>query len=217
MAVILLVVANSASLSAGDSGLRTRIENRGHSTFIADDNDPEVSASLYQGVVIAESVSSGTLAAKYAGSPNPGICFENAAWNDWGMCTIESTQTGAQTQWDVQGSSPLTAGLSGTQTVFSSGQSLGSSATTELGADAIIPAVRTTSTGRTPFYAYDTGGAMASGTAPARRIAMSVLDAAFATLTSPGQALVDAAIDWAFTFLPPPGQFPPARNRAANF
>lgn len=192
MAVIVLVVGNSASLTAGDSAIQSRLESNGHTVTLRSDDDAELTTG-FDGVTVSDSCAAATIGAKYATSTRPGLTLEQPAW-DLGTYSA----TASVTQWVVSEAGELDANLTGTQSVYSSSQSQGGIDQSSLGAGAQIVATRAGASTVCTYVAYDTGVAMASGTAPARRVAFRVADGAVPALTTAGQALLDAAIAWAF-------------------
>lgn len=203
MATIVLVVANSASLTSGDTTVRDRLQNTHGNTIVLRSDDDAEYTGAYDGVFIAESVSSGTVLAKYSTVAKPAIVCESAVWDDWGMSSAGGAQA-AGTQWDINATGhALVAGLTGTVTILSSSATISSVATSGVGAGAVIAALRTDDTTRTPYWAYETGAAMSTGNAAARRVAFGLVDAGYPNLTANGLALLDAAIDWAYPSSPP--------------
>jgi hypothetical protein len=199
MANIVLVTA-STSYSNMDNRINSALVAAGHTVIPLVDDDPEYAGS-YDGVVVADSSAAATFAAKYASVAKPVILMENGPWDDYGMSDTGGT-TVSDTQWTMQGSHPLTGGLTGNQTLWSSAQSISSVLSSELGPDVIIPAVSGSTPTRIPYFAYDTGGQMFSGTAPARRVAIRLPNAGGTAATAALETLLAAAIDWAFDTAP---------------
>jgi RHS repeat-associated protein len=108
--------------------------------------------------------------------------------------SVNKGTTASQTQVSVTGGTALSAGLSGTKTVTTSGQTFawGTPAAGAIKAASIVgQATRSTS------FGYDTGVAMASGNAPARRVGLFVHALVPNSLNADGWALFDAGVRWA--------------------
>ncbi len=96
----LLVVANKNSLTAGDAALRERLRDvLGLTLTLASDEEAENSTGQ-ELVVIAESVSSGTIGAKYKTAAVPLVHLEENAWNDISL-SGSAALAGAGTTLDV--------------------------------------------------------------------------------------------------------------------
>jgi hypothetical protein len=190
---IILVVATAGSPTAGDTVLQGRLEAAGHTVTRTSDEDAEYSGS-YDGVVVSDSSSGGTFGAKYDTVAKPGIALEAATWR---LGSYVGATTGV-TQWTVSAVSGANGGLTGTQTVFSSGQSQQGISVSSLPAGATLVANQQGDTNKGIYVIYEAGGNLTSGTAPARRVFLRIGDPAMPNLASAGTTLLDAAIAWAF-------------------
>jgi hypothetical protein len=198
MATILLVVGNSAALTTGDTAVSTRLSGtHGHTVVVASDEDAEYGGA-YDGFVVCDSVAAATFGSKYSAVAKPCVLLDNGPWDDYGMC-VTTAQTVTQTNWTVLSAGDLDASLSGDTVVYSSAQSQAQATISTLGSGVQVVAQLTSDTTRSPFFAYESGATQSTGTAPARRVAFGVLNAAVGALNADGTALLDAAFAWAFS------------------
>lgn len=193
MGHIILVVANSPTPTAGDLVLQGRLENAGHTVTRTSDEDAEYGGA-YDGVLVSDSCSGGTFGAKYDTVAKPGITCENASWR---LGSFIGATTGVA-QWTVNSVSAANGGLTGAQTIYSSGQSQQGITVSSLPAAATAVATQQGDSNKGTYVIYESGGALVSGTAPARRVFLRIGDPAMGNLASAGTTLLDAAISWAF-------------------
>lgn len=193
---IVVMVGDSTSLTAGDTAIVGRLHDLGYNTEIVDDADEEFTGS-YTGVVICESVDNTAAGTKYATAEKALIVLEPGIWDDHELTAATLSAT-SQTAWNVQDVDPLDGGLSGSTTVFSSAQDQRHANISTLGAGAQVVAQLAGDATRAVYVVYEAGSALRSGTAPARRVAMGIIDAGAAALTADGGTLFDAAASWAF-------------------
>lgn len=211
MATIVLMVADAAALTSGDTTLRDRLQNtHGHTVLLRSDEAAEEAGGSYDGFVIGESVASGLAGTKYRDAAVPGIVMEGALWDEH-LLGAFSTST-AQTQWNMQSVPPLNAGLTGLTTVYSSSQSQHWSLISAMGAGVQVVAQHATDSTRGTVFVYESGATTVTGTAPARRVALGILDTAIGAMTTDGLAVLDAVLDWAFPSLPA-GPLTPSPSR----
>lgn len=193
MGHIILVVASSASPTAGDLVLQGRLEAAGHTVTRTSDEDAEYTGS-YDGVLVSDSCSGGTFGAKYDTVDKPGITCENASWR---LGTYEGASSGV-TQWSVNAVPAANGGLTGTQTVYSTSQSQQGIVVSSLPSAATVVATQQGSSDKGTYVIYEAGGNLTSGTATARRVFLRTADESVSVLSSAGTTLLDAAIAWAF-------------------
>jgi hypothetical protein len=191
VATIVLVVANAGSLTTGDTVIRDRLQAAGHTVVLRNDEDPEYTGA-YDGVFISDSCSGGTVSAKYDTVAKPGITAENVTWR---LGTYLGAIDG--TQWTVENTDG-NGGLTGTQTVYTATMPQQGIDTDVLPAGATVVARLTGDSDHGVYVRYAAGGALTSGTAPAKRVFLRIGDGAMASLTAAGVQLLDAAIEWAF-------------------
>jgi hypothetical protein len=207
VAAILLVVADKAALTAGDTFVRDRLLSKGHTIILRSDEEAEITTG-YDGIFAADSCSAGTLSPKYGTVAKPAITSEFPT--GWGLGTLGTG--GSSTNWTVEAGTALSAGLSGTQTVYPAAITGDGSTQTSIGAGTVV--ARQGAGTVCPVVYWDTGTAMAVGSpvAPARRALFRVVDPNIGGLLAPGLAVLDAAIAWAYpatAFAP----LPPSRAR----
>lgn len=200
-----MVVGDAAALTAGDAAVAARLQtNHGFSVTKISDEAPEA-AGAYDLVVIAESVSSATLASKYASRAVPAIVLEGFVWDDWGLVNGSPTAY-LESSRDVRvmtNDTPLAAGLNqgGVYTVSNilcCAETLVSADTATVVSSSLQYLQFAYNSQRTIGFGVERGSVLHSGSpAPAKRIGLGFLDAAVgAGLTTAGWALFDAAVDW---------------------
>lgn len=196
MSHILVIVGDPSSLSTGDENIAARLTAAGHTVEYRDEDAPEIDEG-FDGFVISDSSIAANVGSKYATVTKPCILLENGPWVAYGMTS--ATGTGSGTQWTVTSGTPLSGGLSGTRTVFTTSVSTNAAQVSGLGAGAIIGARWSSDTSLTSYWGYEAGGEMAVGVAPARRVALRFTNTVMGgQLTADGLTLLDAAIAWAF-------------------
>ena len=202
-----LLVVGAVPVSGGDASAVSQLQSLGQSVTVVDDSaSSAASADGMDLVVISDSVSPGQVGDKFNQVAVPVVVFEPWLYDNLGMTgTVAKTdygRSGLQTQLRMNGSHPLTAGLSGVVTVsttsvkFSWGKP---------GPEAVIAATLKSNTTRATIFAYDTNSLLADGTAaPARRVAVHLNTGALAAWNANGRNLFDAAVLWALDQTPPP-------------
>ncbi len=193
--VALLVVGNPSALGPGDIAVRNRLVTLGFAVTLADDGTVNAASTTSAAVVlVSASSSSGAIGTRLTAVAVPLIVWEGALYDDLGMGAAGAKQIG-QTQLTVSGGGhPLTAGLSGTQTVASAAGEFWWGGPN---ANAIVGATYLGNPSRPAIFGYEAGVAMPGRTAPARRVGLFLLDNTAASLTTAGGALFDAAVTWA--------------------
>jgi hypothetical protein len=191
VATIVLVCANAATPTAGDLVIQGRLEAAGHTVVRTSDESAEYSGA-YDGVFVSDSCSGGTFGSKYDTVAKPAITCEAVSWR---LGTYLGGITG--TQWTVQDVAG-NGGLTGTQSVYSNSQSQQGIDTDVLPGAATVVARLAGDADHGTYVTYEAGGALTSGTAPARRVFLRIGDGAMDNLTAAGTTLLDAAISWAF-------------------
>ncbi len=191
MATIVLVVGTTGTLTSGDVVAQGRLVAAGHTVVLRNDEDAEYTGS-YDGVFVADSSSGGTFGSKYDTVAKPGITCENASWR------LGSFLGGIDgTQWTVQ-SVDGNAGFTGTHTVYTTTISQQGIDTDVLPGGATVVARLAGDADHGVYVTYAAGGALTSGTAPAKRVFLRIPNAGMPNLTATGEDLLDAAIIWAF-------------------
>jgi hypothetical protein len=195
-----LLVAGSATLTAGDSAVRDRLQASGLTVIVR--SGPESTIADASGkalVLVSSTVTSGNVGTKYRGVVNPVLIWESNLFDDLGMTgTVSGTDFGtlsSQTQVDVVAPAhPLAAGLSGLVDVTASGQVFSWGRPNGNAALVARPAGDAT---RAVIFGYEKGAAMPGRSAPGRRVAFFLEDTTASALTPAGGTLFDAAVRWA--------------------
>lgn len=206
MGAILLVVGNAAAPTTSDTYLKGVLEGLGHTITLRSDDDAD-SVSGFDGVVIAESISSATLGSKYNTAPVPLVNHETGNINDLRLATGEGTTEVSGTQIDVSPtgavhpifSGPYGTFPSATYTILSGSTGLGyvdeSLLASGIKALAHSNAVAT----RQMVYVCEAGATLASGTAEGRRACIFPVNAAAPGITADGESMLKNAYTWAFS------------------
>ena len=195
----LLVVKDAAVLNASDTAVKQRLEAMGYVVTVASET-VDVSEAADKSVVVLSSTISGTLVAgRFRDVTVPVVAYEVTVFDDMGMTGPTSgTHYGESTSKTsvaiTSSSHQLAAGLTGTQAVYSSSQTMkwGKPAAAAVKAASIAG-----DSTRTAIFGYEAGAAMTTGTAPARRVGFFLHDTTATVLTENGKLLFDAAISWA--------------------
>ncbi len=200
----LLVVGAPASLTNRDAWMKQRLIDDGWTVTVADDDGITASAATgKQLIVVTDSVAGSTVGTTFKSVAVPIVDSEAFIYDDLGMTGPQSStdygSTGAdQTQLTVTAAgaaSPLGAGLQPGANPVSS-----TSVTTGWGkpnAAATVVATVPGAANKAAIFAYDTGAAMVSGSAPARRVGWWHYESSTNGYTSSAAALFDAAVAWA--------------------
>jgi len=203
----LFVVGDTALTAPGDAALKKRLE--GLALAVTVRTPKQVTTADTSGkrvVVISSTVASSEVGTMFTGLEIPVVTAESAILDDLRMTgTAMGVDFGvAKTRTKLTlmpgSSDPMTAGLSGTQTVTTAATELswgkpasGAVKVARLPTDSAHPE----DASKIVSFRYDTGAQMVGMKAPARRVALFLTDATASILTSQGKALTDAAIRWA--------------------
>jgi hypothetical protein len=188
-------------LSSADSVLRTRLESLGYTVTVRGDAASTSSDANHQDVVvISGSISPSSVNTKFNSVAVPVVVMHWDLFDEMrmtgGSSGNRSVQT-SQTQVRVLNNThPLAGGLPAflNTTVYSSSDSLNWG---RVGSGAVSVASLTSDTARSTLFGYNTGAALQSGTAPARRVGFFPNSSGTARLTASGMHLLEAAITWA--------------------
>ena len=195
---VLFVVGDAASLVAADTAISNRLQINGYTVQVVSDEVATAANATGKALVLTSStVGSTTLGAKFRDVAVPVINWEHAVQDDYGFTTAANLGTaGSQTTLNITNPGhPLAGGLSaGTRTIAT-----GPVAFTwgEPGGSPIIITRLSSGSTNPCIYAYEAGAAMATGTAPARRVNLFLQNDTFASLNADGLKLFDAAVSWA--------------------
>ncbi len=189
-----LLVGNATSPVGGDSSLRARLVANGFDVTLVDD-DALSSSSTVSGsdlVVVSASVNATLVPSWLADLAVPVLS------NEWGAQATLRLGSAPQVVSDqttlaiAVGGHPLAAGLSGNK-VVSGLTSFGSVNAVAPGATVVARLVGST---RIAIFGVQTGAALVSGTAAARRVGFFLAPAAAPKLNTNGWKLFDAAVAW---------------------
>jgi DNA-binding protein YbaB len=196
----LLTVKSPGALTEGDLALRRRLEERhGLEVLLRAEGDGMTSDLADMRVhVISESVSSTNVAARYLSSPAPTVVCEPNLYDDMkltgGVLNTDFGELEPHTELEVLPGHRLSAGLSGSVTVVTSGQKFGWG---KPGPEAIRVASIAGRADAFGIFAYEAGANMVGTRASAPRVGFFSEGNAPAAFTPDGAALFDAAVAWA--------------------
>ncbi len=191
-----LFVAGETSLNAGDAAVRDRLQTLGYQVTVMDDEATTAAAADEVDIILISSTSiSSSIGSTFMNVAKPTIVWETWLYDDMGMCgaSAEADYGTAETASSIEitdNSHTIAAGLSGSVHV---GESIGWGSP---GAGATIVAT-VGNTSQAAIFAYESGVAMVSGSAPARRVGFLLSDNTAANLSADGWRMFDAAVGWA--------------------
>jgi hypothetical protein len=206
---VLLVVGNPAALDAGDVALRDRLVGRLSADVTVRDDAAPADLAGHGLIVIAESVASSTLGAKYADAPVGVVNLEKSSWDEHRLTTVGADESTTGSVYVEDAADPLVAGpggrVDGTIAYVTAAQKTGWAWGSSLGegADRWVVALSAANAGKNVAFTYEAGAAMATGTAPGRRVGLGYYSAAVPALTAEGWVLFDNAIAYASPNAPP--------------
>lgn len=206
MSAILLVIADAAAPTTGDALLRGYLEGLGHVvTYRSDETAEDVTG--FAGVVLSESCVGATLGAKYALVAVPVISHEAAIVDDMLMITTAAANTDAVAT-DIEivvPTHPIASGPFGSysgQIAVNTANGIGyvdSDFYGALGGGVTLVGRQVFDTTETCILAVDSGGALTSGVAAAKRgVVLFSRDLSVPTLTATGTNIIKNAYVWAF-------------------
>jgi hypothetical protein len=199
---VLLVMGYStpkdAALRPSDTKVKMRLEGRGFTVKLGDDDDQDASkATGTDLVIISETVGDTRVAAKYTMVPVPVICAHDALFDNMKMTGTAAADhaTANVTQIVITDMThPLAAGIMGSVTVSGGAQaaSWGNPAATAKKI-ATIPNQAT----HAAIFGYEKGAMMNGLAAPAKRVGFFATETMTDGMNDNGWKLFDAAVDWA--------------------
>jgi hypothetical protein len=149
-------------------------------------------------VVVSSNSASGAVGTRLQGISVPVLCWEPYLFDDFKM-----TSTGVETGYGWTGGEnsivmngavhPLSAGLTGTQTIYSSA---GTMSWGRPAASAVVLASLGSDSTKPAIFGYEAGASMSGLTAPARRVGICLGKEGPDLLTAQGWSLFDAAVKW---------------------
>lgn len=196
MAVLIgVVVGNSGLPTSGDTQVSERLEDMGYTTSFVDDS-AAVPAGR-DGFVITDSVTAATVGTKYDVLDVPVVTLEPDLWDDNRLAANSGAATGASAAFDLL-THTITTGFADPLTVLTSALAQRGVLDADLPAGASKFARPGADPTRAMGWTFETGAAMTSGTAQARRVGLYLADAWPDALTDDGVGLFEAVMEWAF-------------------
>jgi len=212
-----LFVANSTTLGAADTVLKTRLQDAGYTVVVkAAGGTAPVQTADATGkalVVISSTVNSSDVNTKFRTVAVPVLTWENGEYRQSYMSMTGPTANtdygtvAGQTQITITNPThPMAGGISGTVNVVATGSPAQTLAWGRPNANAVSIARVTADTGTNPrvvIFGYDKGALLPVPTgspafpAPARRVGFFLTDTTASTWTAQAGSLFDAAIQWA--------------------
>ena len=196
----LFVVGNTA-LGAGDRVIGQRLQAAGLTVVVKGDSAAVAGDAAGKSlVVISSTVTSGLVGSKFTSGAVPVLAWESALFDDLQMTAVRSgTDFGTVTSQQqlviaAPTTDPMTAGLTGTQTVVSTASTFSWG---KPGSAAVVVARTAADATRSAIFRYERGAPMVGINAPERRVGFMLGDSTASVLTVAGQSLTDAAIRWA--------------------
>ncbi len=198
-----LFVVGNPTLNTGDSAIKTRLEAIGYVVTVRDDNYVYTSDATAKDIVLISNTVVDTLVgAKFRDVAVPVIVSKGLLYDDMGLTgslyTSDYDYIAGETKINIINTiHPLSAGLSGQTSVFSSGNEM------NVGwpnmTSAITVSQWTYDNYWYTLFGYDKDAYMISQYAPARRVGFFLRSTGAATWTSQGAQLFEAAVTWAVT------------------
>jgi hypothetical protein len=197
-----LFVANSTTLTAADSAIKSRLQNRGFTVTVKSASSATSSDANGRAlVVISSTVTASSVNTKFRNVTVPVLTWENGIYGDMGMTPTAAGNFGTITnQRNVAISTPWHQ-MAADQTYSPAAASANSTFSWgKPNANATKIAVLAGDPTRTVIFGYDKGESMPGLAAPARRVGIFFDDTTASSLTAAGWALFDEAVEWATSF-----------------
>lgn len=195
-----LFVVGSTTLNSGDTTMKSRVEQLGISLTIKSATAATSNDASSQDLVIISSTSySKDVSTKYRTVAIPVVTWESHSFDDLGMTgttsgTDYAAVSGQLSLSILNSTSPLAAGLTGVQTVYTKSGYMNFG---KPNSNAIKIASLAKDSSKVVIFAYEKGVAMPGLTAPARRVGLFITDTESSNLTQAGKSLIDSDIKWA--------------------
>jgi hypothetical protein len=185
------------ALKPSDTKIKMRLENRGFTVKLGDDDDPDASKAMGVDLVIITDTVGNQVAAKYTMVQAPLICTDQGLFDDLKLTGNAGTDHATANVSQIVITSmthPLAAGIMGSVMVAGGAQAATwgnpASAATKI---ATIP----NQANQAAIFGYDKGAMMTGLAAPAKRVGFFAGDAMTDNMNDNGWKLFDAAVDWA--------------------
>jgi hypothetical protein len=194
-ALLVMGFVPPVALKPGDTKLRMRLEGRGFTVKIGDDDDPDASKATGVDLIVITDSNGPKVAAKYTNLAIPVICLDNTLMDDLKMTTATNEGTTSATQVAITNTaSPLAAGLTGSVTVAAAATAM-TWGNPPAGAQKI--ATVQGQANQIAIFGYPAGAMMSGLVAPAKRVGLFISEPMAAAMNDDGWKLFDAAVDWA--------------------
>ncbi len=196
---VLYVAGNPTPIVDAELRAILQLELLGFTVNLVDDDTvTEADATGMDLVYISASVASGKVGNEFETTAIPVVVVETFVLDDMGMTGgsfgTDLGGTTGQTTLDIAGSGRLAAGLSGTVTISGTAVEIFWGVPAPA---ALVGATEAGTPGHAAVFGYETGAAMVTGTAPARRVALPLGDDVADDWTADMVQLFNAAIAWA--------------------
>lgn len=201
-----LFVVREIPLGDGDEIVDLQLRLRGWNVTLIDDDVVVVGdATGMDLVLVSGTVSSTKVGNTFTTLATPVVTWESFIFDDMGMTggtsNVDLGTTTNQTDLDIVGGNPLSANLSAGTILMS--QRLERITWGVPNGNAIVGAYEAGSLTRAAVFGYDTGVAMVTGNAPARRVGLFLGDFVAREWTADAVDLFEHAISWAVDEPPP--------------
>jgi hypothetical protein len=185
------------ALKPSDTKIKMRLEGRGFTVKLGDDDDADASKATGVDLVIITATVGTQVAAKYTMVDVPLICADDGLFDDMkltGTAAADHATANVSQIVITDATHPLAAGIMGSVTVAGGAQAAtwGNPATAAHKI-ATIPNQAT----HAAIFGYDKGAMMNGLTAPAKRVGFFATDTMADNMNDNGWKLFDAAVDWA--------------------
>ncbi len=194
------LIASSSVPAVADRPLRDHLAGLGYTVTVVDDN--RVASTSFASVdliVISSSVATANIPTSFSSLGVP--ILSNDAPVSVRIQMGKNAGSAPGTSLNIlDPTSPLVAGLSATVKVSTKSVSL----TSLTPAPGATPVAKQVGAAKPGLFGIDTGAALTSGTAPARRVGFFLGTNAPANLDADGWKLFDAAVSWAIGPIAPP-------------
>ena len=204
---VLFIVDDPASLSDGDTMLKSIMEvSKDMIVTMGNTVTPNPDAASMNLIVASSGASASEFPALYKGATVPMIIFSNGAYQAMGFITASAGKGSASTPvmaTIVDDTTPLASGMA----VGTNFSAIGTSRSTSVywgnpGGNPIKVAAIVGAPTQLISFAYEKGATMATGSAPARRVALGFKTDVIGDLSIESTKLLNAAIEWTAGALP---------------
>jgi hypothetical protein len=185
-----------ANVKPGDAKMKMRLEGRGFTVKLGNDDDPDASMATGTDLVIISESAGPQVMAKYTMVTMPLICADSGLFVALKMAaTVGVANNVTQVAITATGMAhPLAGGMMGSVVVV--GANTPASWGTPAAAAERVATVPNQAN-QVAIFGYPSGAMMEGLAAPAKRVGFFATDAMAAAMNEAGWKLFDAAVDWA--------------------